>query len=316
MKKDWMKFFRLEDGRLFKEGTLLSFPDHEFLGVLGMGASGVVFKAKNKWLDREEALKIWLRIKPSDDRDKIIQGTFEAQKLAEAEIPTVLPVYAAGVANGNFYSTMQVIRGPSLRTILRDQRTDADTRLMLAQKYAKALNELADAGLVHGDPHAGNVLLRFPAPNLTYHYSDGYFLEGVGPIGVATPVFCDFGTSRYMGKGGILLRNRRVSIETLFDIFDDPEIKELDAAKKALRALSEYRVKQDPQYPMEARLAQDSMLSDVQRVSKQQALWHPNKPLSEVTQSMLDDRMFTQFCVYAAHKVRKAWQTKNRPTSD
>ena len=79
-------------------------------------------------------------------------------------------------------------------------------------------------GLVHGDPHAGNVLLRFDLPPLGVHYTDSHFLKDIGPLVVSTPIFCDFGTSAFLRKGNLRARNWRVSRETVLRILDHPEI--------------------------------------------------------------------------------------------
>ena len=96
----------LNDGHLMIGASLIEIPNLSFIEIIGSGANSLVFKAKHEYLDTIIAVKIWIKIKPGDKRDKFKQGIEEAKKTFRIKDSNVVRLYDAGRVNDYFYATM------------------------------------------------------------------------------------------------------------------------------------------------------------------------------------------------------------------
>ncbi|MCC5625997.1 AarF/UbiB family protein, partial [Nostoc sp. CHAB 5715] len=194
----------------------LHFPGHLVLSEIGRGANGIVLRCRNVFLDRPEAVKVWLKLRDQDNRNKFVQGLAEARKAASAVGSYVPQVYSAGVLGRNyFYVSMQIVEGPTLKKLLSPARHFIDditpvptstllARVVFAQAYIHVLDELLDRDLVHGDPHASNIIVA--SYDLTRR--------------TARLKLLDFGTSCFSSTESLDVRHWRVVHETMSRIFD------------------------------------------------------------------------------------------------
>ncbi len=197
-------------GKVAIDQRLVTIPNFHLNHVLGSGASGVVFHATHSFTKRDEAIKIWLTLRDYDDRDKVVQGIFETQKMALAESNVVVPVYTAGmIDNDMFYMSMKYIAGKSLKHFM-SYKLNGTQALHLAHNYVKALRSLSLIGVIHGDPHPGNVLLQKNPSNIRLEDPDeiAEYLYGGA-------LLCDLGTSRLFKTGSFVDRNWNVAEKTL-----------------------------------------------------------------------------------------------------
>lgn len=132
---------------------------YEFIRELGRGANGIVYLVKNTYLQRQEALKVWVSLKENDKRDKFKQGILEAQKMAAAASVFVAQIYSADVVDRIFYVTMEYIKGSTLKTHLATPITPQE-RWMIARLYLNALRATTTENNVHGDPHESNIIVQ------------------------------------------------------------------------------------------------------------------------------------------------------------
>jgi hypothetical protein len=125
----------------------------------GSGSFGEVFRAWDPTLDRHVALKL----KRRDAPDAIFSGrdfVAEARRLARVRHPNVLAVHGASYHDDRAGLWADWIEGETLHAVLARQRTLApDALLRLADELATALAAVHDAGIVHGDVKASNVML-------------------------------------------------------------------------------------------------------------------------------------------------------------
>ena len=127
--------------------------------VLGRGAMGVVYVARQRSPDRRVALK---RIHPAfaDDEDFRERFLREARAAAAIDHPHILPVYAAGESDGVLFIAMRLVEGEDLRAILRASgRLAPDRVLQIAAQVGAALDAAHARGLIHRDVKPGNILV-------------------------------------------------------------------------------------------------------------------------------------------------------------
>ena len=76
-----------EDGKILLGGSEIDVPNVVLDCRIGDGANGVVFKGRHKYLQRDVAVKIWLKLREKDKRDKFRQGVFEPSGLPRPAVP-------------------------------------------------------------------------------------------------------------------------------------------------------------------------------------------------------------------------------------
>jgi serine/threonine protein kinase len=127
-------------------------------GVLGRGGMGVVYRATELALERPVALKL---IAPEFAGDASFRERFlrESRLAASIDHPGILPVYAAGEADGELYLANRFVDGTDLRAALDDGPLPPERALALVGQVADALDAAHARGLVHRDVKPANVLL-------------------------------------------------------------------------------------------------------------------------------------------------------------
>jgi tRNA A-37 threonylcarbamoyl transferase component Bud32 len=135
-----------------------SFPQLEVLEVLGRGGMGVVYKARQKSLNRLVALKL---LAPERVGDAKFAERFEreAQALAKLSHPNIVTIHDFGQAGGFYYLLMEYVDGANLRQLLRAQKFTPEEALAIVPPLCDALQFAHDRGIVHRDIKPENLLL-------------------------------------------------------------------------------------------------------------------------------------------------------------
>src|SRR3954451_11864273 len=134
------------------------FPQLEILECLGRGGMGVVYKARQKSLDRLVALKL---LAPERVHDLKFAERFahEAQALARLNHPNIVTIHDFGQAGGFFYLLMEYVDGVNLRQLLQSHRLHGSEALAIVPRVCEALQYAHEHGIVHCDIKPENLLL-------------------------------------------------------------------------------------------------------------------------------------------------------------
>jgi hypothetical protein len=179
-------------------------PGYELVGVLGKGACGVVFRARQVKLDRVVALKMVL----SDRRPSaaaLARFDKEAVSLAKLKHPNIVGVYDCGHQNGRAFFAMELLDGEDLAA--RSDRAgplDEFTAWHVARQTAAALAHAADLGVYHRDIKPANLFLVPPPTG--YPLPPGVPLVKVTDFGLAlTRQTGDEATDHRLTAAGVVL---------------------------------------------------------------------------------------------------------------
>lgn len=148
------------------------FPQLEILECLGRGGMGVVYKARQKSLDRLVALKL-LAPECADDPQFAARFEKEARALAALNHPNIvgvhdfgsvvqasgLPSDQPGGLNPTYYLLMEFVDGMNLRQLLQTKRLTPKEALSIVPPVCDALQCAHDHGIVHRDIKPENLLI-------------------------------------------------------------------------------------------------------------------------------------------------------------
>ena len=131
---------------------------YEVLETLGHGGMGVVYKARQKGLNRTVALKMILS--PHAGPRERARFRAEAEAAAGLQHPNIVQIYEVGSHEGCPYLTMELIDGQSLDERLAEGPLSAATSAELVQTLARAVHVAHQHRIVHRDLKPANVLLK------------------------------------------------------------------------------------------------------------------------------------------------------------
>ncbi len=132
--------------------------EYEILEELGRGGMAIVFRAREKELDREVAIKV-LPFSFGFDAEFVERFQREARTAAKLEHPNIIPIYRVGRSGRVIYFVMKLLRGDALSDVL--DRGGAlppqEIRRILVQT-ASALGYAHKHEIVHRDIKPDNIM--------------------------------------------------------------------------------------------------------------------------------------------------------------
>ncbi|QDU30547.1 Serine/threonine-protein kinase PknB [Anatilimnocola aggregata] len=134
------------------------FGPFELVRVLGEGAFGVVWLARQPELERDVALKI-LRAQFASSQT-IERFWQEAKVLARLKHPYIVQVLSVGTVGSEHYIAMEFVPGGDLRGRLQAAVPSAAWSAAVLQKVALAVEHAHQANVIHRDLKPANILLN------------------------------------------------------------------------------------------------------------------------------------------------------------
>lgn len=133
-------------------------PGYEIKEEIGRGGMGVVYRARQRSLDREVALKV-LTIREDDqpiDESLNREGRFTARLMH----PRIVQIFDAGQTGSCSYFAMELAQGIDLqRLVARDGPLSVSDALSVLRQAAEALGHAHAAGLIHRDIKPSNIMI-------------------------------------------------------------------------------------------------------------------------------------------------------------
>ncbi len=132
--------------------------EYEISEELGRGGMAIVYRAKDKQLEREVAVKV-LPFSLAFDAEFVERFQREARTAAQLEHPSIIPIYRVGKSGRVIFFVMKYLRGKSLSNVLRDRgRMSPPEIRRLLLEAGGALGHAAKHGIVHRDIKPDNIM--------------------------------------------------------------------------------------------------------------------------------------------------------------
>jgi serine/threonine-protein kinase len=130
----------------------------EIVQGIGQGATAVVYRARDRRLNRTVAVKV---LREGAGVNEIVRERFrrEAQAAAGLAHPNVVTVFDAGEEEGRSYLVMELVEGRPLDALLKDPETPRAGLVPLLAKAARGVAAAHERGIVHRDLKPANILV-------------------------------------------------------------------------------------------------------------------------------------------------------------
>src|SRR5262245_1547864 len=132
--------------------------DYELLEEVGRGGQGVVFRARQKSLNRIVALKV-ISLGQWGSKAHLKRFRLEAEAAARLEHPGIVPIHEVGERDGSCYFSMKFVEGGQLDQVARREPMPIRRAVELMAKVARTVHYAHEHGILHRDIKPGNILL-------------------------------------------------------------------------------------------------------------------------------------------------------------
>ena len=146
------------EGAAAVHGAGTPFGDYELLEEIARGGMGIVYKARQRSLNRLVAVKMILS---GQFASKQLAARFKAEAIAAAVLqhPNIVPVHEVGVHEGQHFFSMDFVEGQNLAQLVGNRPLPAPQAARYLKLIAEAIQYAHQQGILHRDLKPSNVLI-------------------------------------------------------------------------------------------------------------------------------------------------------------
>ncbi|HKI18686.1 MAG TPA: protein kinase, partial [Isosphaeraceae bacterium] len=134
------------------------FGDYELEKMLGIGGMGIVYKARQRSLDRLVAVKM-IKAARFASPDDLRRFQNEAESAARLDHPNIVPIFEVGQYEDEHYFSMKLVAGDSLDKKREQFAADPRRAAALMALIAGAIHHAHQRGILHRDLKPANILV-------------------------------------------------------------------------------------------------------------------------------------------------------------
>jgi serine/threonine protein kinase/Tfp pilus assembly protein PilF len=183
------------------------FGDYELLEEIGRGGQGVVYRARQKSLNRMVALKV-IGLAHWATEAHVKRFRLEAEAAARLNHPCIVPIYEVGEREGACYFSMGLVEGGQLDAVAKRELMPIRHAAELIAKLARTVSYAHEHGILHRDIKPGNILLDATGEP---HLTDFGLARLIETESTVTRTLEVLGTPSYMAPEQAVGNNARVS---------------------------------------------------------------------------------------------------------
>jgi eukaryotic-like serine/threonine-protein kinase len=132
---------------------------YEILTLIGSGGMGEVYRARDRRLDRNVAIKV-LPDSLAADSERLARFEREAKTLAALNHPNIAHIHGVEDSTGAPALVMELVEGPTLADRIAQGPLPLDEALAIARQLAEGLQAAHDQGIIHRDLKPTNIKVR------------------------------------------------------------------------------------------------------------------------------------------------------------
>jgi tRNA A-37 threonylcarbamoyl transferase component Bud32 len=173
---------------------------YELVEELGHGGMATVYRAIDRRLGREVAVKVIHR-HLRENEEVAARFVSEARAVAKLKHPNIVEVYdVSGHEEDENYLVVELVRGASLRELLREHRSlPAEIAAAIGIEAAAGLEHAHQHGVIHRDIKPENVLVEAPTPPPSGATEERTSFDCV----LASVKITDFGIAKMLDQQGV-----------------------------------------------------------------------------------------------------------------
>ncbi len=155
---------------LFRGQTL---GKYKIAAPLGSGGFGVVYLARDTWIDKEVAIKV-----PHKQNLNFTELLREPRLLAALDHPNIVSITTAEKQDNVFFIVMEYVEGKTLEDVIADGGAlDANLAVTYSQQICRAVDHAHRQGVIHRDLRPPNVLVSHAGVLKVADFGTSRFLE-------------------------------------------------------------------------------------------------------------------------------------------
>ncbi|MHC1766743.1 MAG: WD40 repeat domain-containing serine/threonine protein kinase [Verrucomicrobiia bacterium] len=135
-----------------------TFGDYELLEKIAQGGMGIVYRARQRSMDRIVALKE-LALGPEAGTEAVKRFQAEVRTVARLQHPNIVTVLDVGCFEGRHFFTMDFVSGPTLSAMAEGKPLPAKQAACYVRTIAEAIHYAHEQGVIHRDLKPSNVLV-------------------------------------------------------------------------------------------------------------------------------------------------------------